>query len=208
MKQIPHRLAAALERICNKKSLENITVSEIAAEAGVTRQVFYHYFTDKFELAAWIHYVHLYQSVKCALEEDSQQMWRLTTKHWLQCLTRNKSFYTNAFQSVSQKEFQRIIRDFFYHAHRWQMEQHMQREMKEEECFVLHLFVFGGMEEVYEWIRRGMLTPVERMVELLELSMPEIIGQWVLKERNIPYVEALKKMEEYLSEEGLFQAIS
>ncbi len=208
MKQIPYRLAEALEIICKRKSLENITVSEIAAEAGVTRQVFYHYFADKFELGAWIHYVHLYQSVKCALEEDSQQMWRLTTRYWMQRLVKNKSFYMNAFQSVSQKEFQRIIRDFFFNAYCWQMEQHMRREMKEEESFVLHLYLFGGMEKVYEWIDRGMVTPIDRMVELLELSMPDIIGKWVLTGKDVPYAEALKKMEEFLSEEGLLQAIS
>ena len=40
MKQVPYRLAEALESICKRKSLENITVSQIAQEAGVTRQVF------------------------------------------------------------------------------------------------------------------------------------------------------------------------
>ena len=70
MKRIPYRLAEALETICSRKTLENITVSEIAAEAGVTRQVFYHHFEDIFQLAAWIHYIHLYQSVKQTMEED------------------------------------------------------------------------------------------------------------------------------------------
>ena len=208
MKQIPYRLAEALKCICKKKSLETITVSEIAAEAGVTRQVFYHYFTDKFELASWIHCVHLYQSVKSALEEDSQQMWRLTTEYWLKRLENNKTFYINAFQSVSQKEFQRIIRDFFFHAYCWQMEQHMQRELNQEERFVLHLYLFGGMEEIYEWIAKGMPIPAEQMVLLLEAAMPELIGKWILTGKGVTYEAALKKMEEYLLEEGLLQAIS
>ncbi len=207
MKQVPYRLAEALKNICKRKSLENITVSQIAQEAGVTRQVFYHHFDDKFELASWIHYVHLYRSVKAALEEDAGQMWRLTFKNWLRQLIENKEFYMNAFQSVSQKEFQRNIREFFYGAYRWQMMKSLNRELKEEEAFVLRTYIYGGMETVYEWIAGGMLMPTERMLELQELSMPEIVKKAVLSHENVPYEEALKMMESYISEEGLLQGI-
>lgn len=207
MKQVPYRLAEALKNICKRKSLENITVSQIAQEAGVTRQVFYHHFDDKFELASWIHYVHLYRSVKDALEEDAGQMWRLTFKNWLQKLIDNKEFYMNAFQSMSQKEFQRNIREFFFGAYRWQMMQSLNRELKEEEVFCLRTYIYGGMETVYEWIAGGMLISAERMLELQELAMPEIVKKGVLSHENVPYEEALKMMESYILEQGLLQEI-
>ena len=207
MKQVPYRLAEALKNICKRKSLENITVSQIAQEAGVTRQVFYHHFDDKFELASWIHYVHLYRSVKDALEEDAGQMWRLTFKNWLQKLIDNKEFYMNAFQSMSQKEFQRNIREFFFGAYRWQMMQSLNRELKEEEVFCLRTYIYGGMETVYEWIAGGMLISAERMLELQELAMPEIVKKGVLSHENVPYNEAIKMMESYILEQGLLQEI-
>lgn len=208
MKQIPYRLAEALENICKRKSLENITVSQIAQEAGVTRQVFYHHFDDKFELASWIHYVHLYQSVKAALEEDAGQMWRLTIRNWMHKLIENKAFYMNAFQSVSQKEFQRNIREFFYGAYKWQMGKSLNRQLSEEEAFALRTYLFGGMETMYEWIAGGMLMSPERMLELQELAMPEIVKNGVLSDENVPYKEAIIMMEQYLSEEGLLHGIS
>lgn len=208
MKQVPYRLAEALEKICKHKSLENITVSEIAAEAGVTRQVFYHHFVDKFELASWIHYVHLYQSVKQALEENQGQMWQGITVNWLRRLEKNRAFYINAFQSVSQREFQRIIRDFFLASYQWQIEQDIKRSLYEEELFALRTFCIGGMERVYEWLVRETSVTPERMQELLEVSMPEIIREKALKLKDIPYAEAIKTMEEYLAKEGLLQGIS
>ena len=208
MKQVPYRLAEALERICKQKTLEHITVSEIAAAAGVTRQVFYHHFTDKFELAAWIHYVHLYQSVKQALGEHLGQMWRGTTVNWLRRLAKNRAFYINAFQSASQKEFQRIIRDFFFASYQWQIEHHLKRSLNEEELFALRTFCIGSMEMVYEWLVREPFMAPERMQELLELSMPEIIREKALELKDVPYAEAIKTMEEFLSKEGLLQAIS
>lgn len=207
MKKVAYRLAEALENICKRKSLENITVSEIAAEAGVTRQVFYHHFDDKFELASWIHYVHLYQSVKQALEEKQGRMWRATTVNWLRCLEKNKALYCNAFQSVSQKEFQRIIREFFYASYQWQLELQEGRVLNEEEKFALRCYCIGGMELVCEWVARDTQISPERMLELLEASMPELIREKAMALKEVPYTEAIKTMEEYLSEAGLSQAI-
>ncbi len=208
MKQVPYRLAEALENICKNKSLENITVSEVAAMAGVTRQVFYHHFTDKFELASWIHYVHLYQSVKQALEENKGQIWREITVNWLRRLAKNRAFYINAFQSASQREFQRIIRDFFFASYQWQIEQHINRALNEEEMFALQSYCIGSMEMVTGWLGREPFIAPERMQEFLELSMPEIIREKALNLKELPYADAIKTMEEYLSKEGLLQAIS
>lgn len=208
MKQVPYRLAEALESICKRKSLENITVSQIAQEAGVTRQVFYHHFDDKFELASWIHYVHLYQAVKSALEEDTNQIWRVSIRNWMYYLAENKEFYMNAFQSVSQKEFQRNIREFFLNAYKWHMTRNMKRELTLDEAFVLCAFNYGAMEAIYEWISGGMLMPVERMVDLQEMAMPEMIKKWIVTSENVPYEKAIKVMEQYIAEEGLLRGIS
>lgn len=207
MKQVSYRLAEALEEICKQKTLENITVSEIASKAGVTRQVFYHHFVDKYDLASWIHYLHLYQSVRKALEEEPKRMWQLTTTYWMEQLLENKEFYINAFQSSSPKEFQRIIRDFFFGAYKWQLEQRAKRTISEEEEFALRLFLYGGMEKIYEWIGKGMHMPVERMIELLQLSMPERIAKWILSGEDVPYDNALKKMVGFLNENGLLPEI-
>lgn len=207
MKQVPYRLAEALEDICKQKTLENITVREIASEAGVTRQVFYHHFEDKFDLAAWINYVHMYQSVKKSMEEDPTQMWYLATSYWMEQMLENKEFYMNAFQSSSQKEFQRIIREFFFGAHKWQLEQRAKHEINEEEEFALRLYIYGGMEKIYEWVGKGMNTPISRMIELLQISMPVVIAKWILNGDDVPYDAALQKMVEFLNESGLLPAI-
>jgi len=203
MKQVPCRLAEALQEICKKKMLENITVREIASKAGVTRQVFYHHFEDKFELASWINYAHMYQAVKKAIEEDPKCMWHLTTSYWMEQMLENREFYINAFQSASQKEFQRIIRDFFFRAHKWQLEQRVKRGINEEEEFALRLYIYGGMEKIYEWVAKGMNMPAPRMIELLRVSMPDVIAKWVLSGEDVPYDAALQKMVEFLDESGL-----
>ena len=43
-------LMESLVNLCKKRDIEQITVKEISAEAGVTPQTFYHYYRDKYEL--------------------------------------------------------------------------------------------------------------------------------------------------------------
>ena len=132
----------------------------------------------------------------------------MTTKNWLNLIKENKAFYMNVFQSVSQKEFQRIIREFFIESYKWQMEQRMKRELREEEFFVLRIYLFGAMEIIYEWIATGMSIPVDQLVDLQELAMPEHIKNRIITGENVPYQGALDKMEQYLLEQGLLQTIS
>ena len=208
MKQIPYRLAEALVNICKKKTLENITVSEIAAEAGVTRQVFYNYFEDKYVLASWIHYMDLYYALKRGITDLNQYCWRSTTKEWLLLLQENKAFYTNAFHSASQKEFQRLIKEFFYERYKGMLELIYKKPATEEQIFVVQVYCNGAIEKVYDWVAKGMQVPVERMLDYLELAMPEAIRAILLPSENIPYPEMLNAMEKYLKDLGLLPLLS
>ena len=88
------------------------------------------------------------------------------------------------------------------------MTKNMQRELTEEEAYVLNIFVFGAMEAIYGWIAGGMTIPVERMVDFQEKAMPEIIKKWVMTSENVPYKETIKVMESYIAAEGLLHGIS
>lgn len=49
------RLAEAAAEILRKKDIDAITVTEITAVCQMPRQVFYHYFKDKYELVNWMY---------------------------------------------------------------------------------------------------------------------------------------------------------
>lgn len=203
MKQVPLRLAEATKALCRKKTLENITVSEIAAEAELTRQVFYHYFNDKYELASWIHYADLYQAMKKGTGEEMQYSWRNSTREWLSLLLENRSFYANAFQSASQNEFQRIIKEFFFTCHKGMLELIYKQPATEEQVFLIHFYCTGAMEKVYDWISKGAQMPINTLVDYLEKAMPEAMKVLLTSSGEIPYSGMLNDMEKYLYEQGL-----
>lgn len=50
MAESKRQLAGALEQLMEQKPLDQVRVSEIVALAGVSKQTFYHHFTDKYHL--------------------------------------------------------------------------------------------------------------------------------------------------------------
>ena len=48
-----YRLAAAMKKCMERMPVEKVTVKEIVEECGTTRQTFYRYFLDKYDLINW-----------------------------------------------------------------------------------------------------------------------------------------------------------
>lgn len=48
------RIAQALKTLSGRKSFRKITINDIAAECGMTRENFYYHFRDKYDIVNWI----------------------------------------------------------------------------------------------------------------------------------------------------------
>lgn len=85
MKDVRKLLSEALAEICENKALDNVTVTEITKQANLTRQVFYRHFTDKYDLAKYIHLNDYYRMLDDAeLSEDlGADMWGVLVRFGL-----------------------------------------------------------------------------------------------------------------------------
>lgn len=90
--------AAALSELLQTTPLAQVRVKDICALCGTDRQNFYYYFTDKYDLAAWIY--KLDRAEMLALhsgQPDMEQLAELTER------MRSKSdIYINLFDDTSQ----------------------------------------------------------------------------------------------------------
>lgn len=68
MAESKRQLAGALEQLMEQKPLDQVRVSEIVALASVSKQTFYHHFTDKYHLMEY-----------CFRDMFSQQFDRMAT---------------------------------------------------------------------------------------------------------------------------------
>lgn len=80
-----YRFAHAIIEVMKHEPLEKITVKDIVKKAGLTRQTFYRYFKDKYDLVNWYFDVLAQKSfkqmgVQCTLQEDWKNSLLLSRK--------------------------------------------------------------------------------------------------------------------------------
>ncbi len=182
MKDIKKLLSQALLHICKTRSLDSVRVTEITRQAGVTRQVFYRHFTDKYDLAKYIHLQDYYSALDNlkAEEERGVVMWAQVSRLWFEVIRENARFYQNIYRSNSCGEFQRIMRSYIVNFYMEIVRRQLGEEVEPDLLFVIQLYLAGVTDKINEWIAGGARTPVEELHQLLYLAMPEVLRGIVL----------------------------
>lgn len=83
------RIFDALDRLTAAKSFDKISVTQICAEAGVSRATFYRHFSDKFSIPQWY--------LDCAYERGAHQIGR--TLSW------REGYYISEAEIVKRHDF-------------------------------------------------------------------------------------------------------
>ena len=182
MKGVQKLLSNALLEICERKSLEYVTVTEIAAHAGLTRQVFYRYFIDKYDLAKFIHFHDFCDVLDQILsgEKRGADMWVDISRAWFDVIKARPQFYQNLYHSGSNGEFRQIIRTYITKFYVGIAQHQLGPQLEPEILFAIQLYLAGATEKINEWIQSPAKTPVEELNRLLYHSMPEKIQNLII----------------------------
>jgi len=55
LKNAKEKFAESLRKLLGKKMLDHITIKDIVEDCGVSRQTFYYYFTDIYQIVEWVY---------------------------------------------------------------------------------------------------------------------------------------------------------
>ena len=137
------------------KSLGNITVTDIVSQCGVSRQSFYYYFDDIYDLIEW----YFTQETEKALDEysdiDSWQTGYIRMMHWAQ---KNKPLVTNVYRSIQREYIEvfmyRVLYQYMIKVVQTEAEQF---QVTQEQCESIAKFYTLAINAIsLEWIRTGM----------------------------------------------------
>ncbi|MBQ7889111.1 MAG: TetR/AcrR family transcriptional regulator C-terminal domain-containing protein [Erysipelotrichaceae bacterium] len=169
-------LAIALKEICASKPLDNVTVTEITKKANLTRQIFYHHFVDKYELAKWIH-IQDYLNIVTHPDFKNQDTltWKSISKDWLTMIEKEKNFYRNLYYSSSENQFLQLIHQHMFNAYDYILKSELNGPLNETVQFQLEFYCIGMTLKIHEWIKSSTPIPAEQFCNLLFESMPEQI---------------------------------
>ena len=190
-----NKLANALKEICRNKPLDSVTVTEITKKANLTRQIFYHHFVDKYELAKWIH-IQDYLNVVTHPDFKNQKTitWKSISKDWLAMIEKEKDFYRNLYYSSSENQFLQLIHQHMLDAYEHILQSIMNQPLDETMQFQIEFYCIGMTLKIQDWIKSNSSLSSDRFCELLFESMPKeihdlIVQYTVTKEQHIEETE-------------------
>lgn len=168
------RLARALEQLMEHKPLDQVRVSEIAAAAGVSKQTFYHHFTDKYHLMEF-----------CFRDMFSEQLDRLATPQpfeasyldFLCACRQNKTFLRNGFTSQDVNSLYRVMHRTLRDAYGCRVRAFGVSDAGDMD-FYLAFFAKGCAGCTRHWFDQGMDFSDEHLVELIRQCIPVGVVQF------------------------------
>ena len=176
-----YRLAEAMKTCMRTMPVEKITVKEIVQECGTTRQTFYRYFLDKYDLINWYFDKILLESFE-QMGEGKTVYEGLCKK--FQYIEEEKLFFKAAFRNDQQNclrehDFQLILA--FYTR---QIEEKTKEPISENLRFLLEMYCQGSIYMTVQWVLGERKSTPQEMAKALVSAMPSELYD-VMKQLNL-----------------------
>lgn len=164
-------LADALLELCKKKPLTSITIKDLLAETGVSRQTFYNRFRDKNDLIQWT-YEH--KVLGNFLNNDPKYSYYENTLSYYKNIDMHRHFLK---QACAIRE-QNCLMDFMLwfvvdYDIRWHTRQNGGKPLNKEQLFATKYHSIASIHMAIEWISSDDPEP------------PEVMARRITNIRNI-----------------------
>lgn len=158
-------IAEALLNLSETKRLQSITVQDILAYTGISRQTFYNHFRDKNDLIAYIYDTRIIPEFT---EDDSLEDYRQS----LTASLKNMKTYASFLQQACRKEDTGCLKEhMLQHCIdfdlKWHQKCYGKKRMPEELVFATKYHAIASNTMVLSWILSGMPSPIEEMVTMI-----------------------------------------
>ena len=166
--QTRYIFAKSLKDLMTKQSLDKITVTDVVKHSGMTRQTFYRYFKDKYDLVNW-YFEKLADKSFRQIGNSSTLKEGLVKKFTF--ILNDRIFFSQAFQSkdynnVERYDYQCIL-EFYTHI----IEKKI-GTIPKDILFLLEMYCHGSITMTVNWATTGMKESPEIIADLLIDALP------------------------------------
>lgn len=163
-------LFEALSRLMERRPLDAIAVSDIVAEAHVSRASFYRRFKDKYDLLNSSYELILSGTL---LPAEEGAPWRESILRIYKVIGENAPFFKAAFASSDRNSLRGYIFDRTLLLESHILEEHGVDTRPPEVQYRLRAYVAGGLQLTVDWVNSGATMPLESLVDILVEMVPE-----------------------------------
>lgn len=192
MQQDKQKYADALIRLLQKKTLGEITVKDIAAECGVTRQAFYYHFSDIYDLVEWIYIDAAQKALSGHTDIDDWEVGFLMVLRWTR---ENSVIVENTLRSVTRDYVEtflnRVLAEYMSPLVARQAEGMLVTE--DQKKFIARFYTLSLNSISIDWILGGMKEAPEELVKSVAILIRGNIRQGLV---NFEKENRRRRMEE------------
>lgn len=167
-----NRLMEALEQLLREKPIDEISVSNLAAQADVGRNTFYRLYSDKFELLKDYYsdrYVVLFDDVSDPLALNEATLVTLTR------FLENQQVVHHMFFSKDGFALKAFFRDICIETNMRFWESRGADVSDERVQGAIRLYSYGTASFLLEWIKSGMRGDLKVVADQFALAVPAVL---------------------------------
>ena len=170
------KIASSMVELVEKKPIDKITITDITVNCDMTRQVFYRYFVDKYDLIDWMYEEDCGSIIYTGEENFSLKSW---IEYIIDILEDKKSFYVHAIQDDSSKTFENLILDKTRFYLKKIIEYKTATELTKQLEFLIEMTARGLVEMIIFEIEKEMPVKKEILVDWLMNGISKEISDLV-----------------------------
>lgn len=169
--------ARAIKELIKTRPLDKITVTDIVIKAGKTRQTFYRYFKDKYDLVNWYFEKLVLKSFRqmdngCSLYEALHLKFEF--------ILNEHSFFKEAFKSNDYNNLINYDYNCIYNFYTEIIENNLTHQIDKEIDFLLKMYCKGSIDMTVDWILNDMPIDIDSIVILLIEALPKRLEPFIL----------------------------
>ena len=163
-------LEESLKKLMLQKPLDKITIRDLTEDCGISRMAFYYHFKDIYDLVEWSC---LEDATRALAGKKTYDTWSEGLVQIFDAVYENKPFILNAYRCISRDQMERFLFKLTYDLIRGVVDERSQGiEISEEnKAFIAEFYKYSFVGIMLDWIRQGMSTDYQVIVEKISTTM-------------------------------------
>ncbi len=170
------KLINTMRELCHKKDIDKISVSELVELAGVSRQTFYKYYQDKYELALALYMVDVYRRGDAAFQQN--RSFKEMCRAILSAMKESPRLYQTLFRDKNAQN------SFMVQWHEFSVEHDCntigRANVTPDLRIVLDAWITATDKVLSDWVLGGMKEDADYIIDIFIRLMPVEIRPYML----------------------------
>jgi len=164
------KLIDSLNSLQISKHFCNITVKDIAYHAGISRQAFYLYFKDKYDLLNWSFTLKSDEIVRAYIDSCP---WHTVLAQLMETHKKEGIYTKSLVEYAGQNSLAKYMEEYTFNTYYKVLREkyRLSEEKLKDEMFSLKLYSCGSAKMTVSWVFAGMKEPADQIAKHLVKSM-------------------------------------